>query len=195
MLPNLDLKIYLNQIHPLEDEVVEEYCTHWKQVEYKRKAFITNEGEVEQYMYFVQEGIQKSYYLNEGKEHVVAFTYPPSFSGIPESFFTQAPSNCFLQCITASRLLRIHRTQHQAMMQKHRVLETLFRIGTEQVLVGIIKRHYELLAHDIETRFKIFTSRSPHILNMIPHKDIASYLRIDPTNFSKLLKRVKINPQ
>jgi len=48
------------------------------------------------------------------------------------------------------------------------------------------------MAFNIETRFRHFMKRSPHLLNQIPHKDLASYLRINPTNFSKLLAKVKI---
>jgi hypothetical protein len=34
--------------------------------------------------------------------------------------------------------------------------------------------------------------RSPHILQLVPHKYLANYLGIDATNFSKLLNRVRI---
>jgi hypothetical protein len=60
------------------------------------------------------------------------------------------------------------------------------------VLAGLIQRHHELLAFDIEERFTAFVKRSPKLLNLIPHKDLASYLGINATNFSKLLARVKI---
>jgi hypothetical protein len=58
--------------------------------------------------------------------------------------------------------------------------------------VGVIERQHELLAFDMETRFKTFVQRSPHLLNMVSQKDIASYLRIDSTNFSKLINREHI---
>lgn len=68
---------------------------------------MTAPGETERHMYFVLDGIQKSYYLNEDKQHVIAFTYPPSFSRIPESFLTQTASNYFLETITDSSFLRL----------------------------------------------------------------------------------------
>ena len=183
---------FFNRIYPVENPLLEEYLSHWREFKIEKKAVLTAEGQTEKYMYFVLEGIQKSYYINDGKEHVIAFTYPPSFSGIPESFLTQTPSKYFLETITDSRFLRISFEKHNELMNKHRQIETLFRKATELVLIGLIERHYELLAYDIKTRFKNFTARSPHLLNMVPHKDLASYLRIDPTNFSKLLTTVKI---
>jgi hypothetical protein len=44
----------------------------------------------------------------------------------------------------------------------------------------------------IEDRYRIFTQRSAFLLQLVPHKYIASYLHIDPTNFSKLFNTVRI---
>ena len=186
------MKTFLQAIHPVADEILEDYMAHWETCAFPKKTLITAEGEIQSYMYFVLEGIQKSYYLHDDKQHVIAFTYPPSFSGIPESFFTQSPSRYFLEAITDSRFLRISFSRHQTLMQEHRPIETLFRKATEHLLIGQIERHYELMAFDIQTRFVNLIRRSPQLLNRVPHKDLASYLRIDPTNFSKLLGSVQI---
>lgn len=186
------MKEFLSKIHPVESEILDEYLSHWKEYSLAKNTMMTWKGDTERYMYFVLEGIQKSYYVNEDKEHIIAFTYAPSFSGMPESFISQAPSKYFLTTITDSRFLRISYEKHQEMMLKHRSIESLFRKGAERLLIDILTRYYELMALDIETRFKNFTSRSPHLLQMVSHKDLASYLRIAPSNFSKLLGKVKI---
>ena len=77
-------------------------------------------------------------------------------------------------------------------MQEHREIETLFRKATEFFLIGMLQRYHELMAFDIESRFKSFVKRSPHLLGIISQKDLASYLRIDSTNFSKLINSVRI---
>ncbi|MEO1051773.1 MAG: cyclic nucleotide-binding domain-containing protein [Bacteroidota bacterium] len=186
------MKEFLSNIHPVPDDILDEYITHWKPYKLSKKAIITAPGQTERYFYYVVEGIQKAYYLNNDKQHVMAFTYSPSFSGIPESFFTQTPSKYYLETITDSQFLRITFERHQEMMQKHREIETLFRKGTEFLLIGMMERYYELMAFDIESRFKSFVKRSPHLLQIISQKDLASYLRIDSTNFSKLMNSVRI---
>lgn len=188
----VSLKEFLQKIHPISEDILEQYIVHWKECAESGKTLLTSAGKTERYMYFVVEGIQKSYYLNEGKEHIIAFTYPPSFSGIPDSFLTQTPSKYYLETITESKFLRLPYKRHRGLMAKFRPIETLFRKTTEAILIGVLERHYELMAYTIEERFKAFMKRSPHLLNMIPHKDLASYLRIDPTNFSKLLSSVKL---
>lgn len=186
------LKSFLSQIHLLDDRVMDKLLAAYDEKDFKRKEILTREGQTEKYMYFVLEGIQRSYYIKEDKEHVIAFTYPPSFSGIPESFITQTPSKYYLECITDSKMLRLPYASLQKLMDEEREIERLFRKATELVLVGFIHRHYELMAYSIEERFKAFAERSPHLFGMVPHKYLASYLGMDATNFSKLLSKVKL---
>ncbi|WP_299314760.1 cyclic nucleotide-binding domain-containing protein [uncultured Aquimarina sp.] len=186
------LKKHLSSFYNVSEETLEEYISHWSEYSVSRKSVITECGRTERYLYFVKEGIQKSYFLNERKQHVMFFAYAPSFSGIVESFLTQTPSKYYLETITDSTFLRIPYAKHSQLIEKHRELETLFRIITEQFLTGIIERHHQLMAFNTEIRFKKFVKRSPHLINMVSQKDIASYLRIDPTNFSKLINTIKI---
>ena len=186
------MKTFLNSFHQVDDEILDEYISHWKPFSLPKKTIMTTPGETERYWYFVLDGIQKGYHIHEDKVHVMAFTYAPSFTGIPESFFTQTPSKYFLETITASKFIRISYERHQELMKEHREIETLFRKATEHLLVGILERYYELMAYDIETRFKSFVKRSPHLLQTISQKDLASYLRIDSSNFSKLINTIRI---
>jgi len=186
------MKEFLNSIHKVDEHILESYLAHCKPYSVPKKTIMTAPGEIERYWYFVLEGIQKSYYQEEDKQHIIAFTYPPSFSGIPESIFSQTPSRYYLETLTDSRFLRISYEKHVQLMAEHREIETLFRKATEFFLVGILERYYELMAFDIETRFRTFVKRSPHLLGVISQKDLASYLRIDSTNFSKLMNTIRI---
>lgn len=186
------MKKFLSDILEVNDKMLDEYLSHWTAHSIPKNTVITESGKTERYIYFVTEGIQKSYYLNKGKQHIMFFAYSPSFSGVIESFLTQTPSKYYLETITDSKVVRLSYEKHTQLIQEHRDLETLFRKVTEQFLLGVIERHHQLMAFNVETRFKSFMTRSPHLLNMISQKDIASYLRIDPTNFSKLINTIKL---
>lgn len=185
------LSAFIQNIHPIPEEDLESLLACCEPVSFARKEIITWEGQTEAYLYFVLEGIQRSYYVKDGKEHVIAFVYPPSFSGIPESFFTQTPSKYFLECLTPCTMLRLPYDKFSALVEDSWPLERLMRKATVQFLAGMIQRHHELLAFTIEERFEAFVQRSAHLLTMIPHKHLASYLGISPTNFSKLLNKKK----
>ena len=189
---SVSLSAFLQAVHPLEPAVMEEFVAAFSPVQFKRKTLLTREGETQRNLYFVTEGIQRSYYLKDAKEHVIAFTYPPGFTGIPESFITQTPSKYFLECLTDSQMLRISYEKLQALVEKHRSIERLFRKATEQVLIGFIDRQYELMGYSIEERLRAFLERSPHLLGMVPQKYLASYLGIDASNFSRLLGKIRM---
>src|SRR6478609_7941380 len=102
LFPFNKLYQYVNAIHPISDESWEAFVASWQPVSFKRKAVITSAGEVEKYLYFVVEGIQRGYCIHEEKEATIFFSYPHSFSGIADSFLLQKPSLQFLETITAS---------------------------------------------------------------------------------------------
>ncbi len=158
---------------------------------FKKGDFITAAGQTQRELYFVKSGVQMSYFDTENKTHVIAFTYPPNLCAIPESFSFQIPSKYFLTCITDSELDYITFEELQKLFDQSQQIERLFRRMTETVLAGMINRHIELHSMTIEERYKAFCQRSSHLLQLVPHKYIASYLSIDPTNFSKLFNTVK----
>src|SRR6185295_4682467 len=105
-------------------------------------------------LYFLKEGLQKAYFEKDGKTHVIAFTFPPAFTCIPESFLTQKPSNYSLECITASECLRISHPQMEQFAQRYPQIEKLLRRAHENVLAGIVVRYHQILAYTIEERFR-----------------------------------------
>lgn len=158
---------------------------------YKKGSFITVPGQIQREVFFVKSGIQMSYFDADHKTHVIAFTYPPNLCAIPESFSFQTPSKYFLTCLTDCEFDYLTFDELQKLFEQSQQIERLFRRITEAVLAGMINRHIELHSMTIEERYKTFCRRSPHLLQLVPHKHIASYLGIDHTNFSKLLNSVR----
>jgi CRP-like cAMP-binding protein len=182
---------YFKLFHDISTEDYSLLTDKLKPKTFKKGQLITVPGQVQKELYFVKSGVQMSYFDTDEKSHVIAFTYPPNLCAIPESFQFHKPSKCFLTSLTHSEMEYITFDELQKLFDKSRQLERLFRKMTEFVLAGIINRHIELHALTIEERYKSFCQRSPQLLQLVPHKYIASYLGIDPTNFSKLFNQVQ----
>lgn len=187
------LKKFVFQIAPLQPEVWMELEAAWQPFHAKRKTVLTRAGETENYLYFVTEGVQRAFYLhNNDKEATLVFTYPFSFSGVADSLLSRQPSRCFLETLTSSSFLRISWAQLQTLMNRHRSIEQLFFKATTHAFAGVLERQIELQCFSAEEKFRILLQRSPQVLQLIPHKYLASYLAIDASTFSKLLGSVKI---
>lgn len=183
---------YLNLFHSLGKKEYELLAENMKSKSAKKGDFLLLSGQVQRELYFVKSGVQMSYFDSDNKSHVIAFTYPPNLCAIPESFSFQTPSRYFLVCLTDSELEYITHEELQRLFDQSQAIERLFRRMAESMLGGIINRHIELHSLSIEERYRAFCNRSPHLLQLVPHKYIASYLGIDKTNFSKLFNTVKI---
>lgn len=187
------LQTFVNRIYLLPPAALGSFIKNWQPVTVKRKTILTAAGETERYLYFVVEGVQRAFYLGDAnKEATIVFSYPPSFSGVADSFLTQTPSLYFFETITASRLLRISYDEIQHQIKTHPVIEQLIFKATAFALKGALERHIELQCFTNEEKFKVLLKRSPHVLNLVPHKYLASYLGMDATNFSKLLATVRL---
>lgn len=184
---------FIQGIHPLAAKEMDALLQPWQEITVKRKTILTAAGETERYTYFVLDGVQRAFYLgDDNKEATIVFTYPPSFSGVADSFLTQTPSLYFLETLTASSLLRISHDAVLLMMDTYPAIQKLFFTATAHALKGTLYRQIELQCYTNEEKFRTLMQRSPHLLNLVPHKYIASYLGIDATNFSKLLGTVRI---
>jgi CRP-like cAMP-binding protein len=187
------MRIFVEAVHPLPQPVWDELATIWQPFAAKRKTVLTAPGEVEKHLYFVLDGVQRAFALGpNGKEATLVFTYPPSFSGVADSFLLQKPSRYFLETLTPSTFLRAPYESVHALMLKHPPFERYIRLAVSHALAGALERQIELQCYSAEEKFRVLLQRSPHVLRLIPHKYLASYLGLDATTFSKLLGSVKL---
>ncbi|MEI9946876.1 MAG: Crp/Fnr family transcriptional regulator [Chitinophagaceae bacterium] len=187
------LKQFLFAAYPLKEEEWEKMSQIWQPFECKRKTILTTAGETERYLYFVLEGVQRGFFIGDDKqEATIVFMYAPSFSGIADSFLTQTPSKFFLETLTASKFLRTTYKQIEELMNQYPNIQRMVLQLTAFVLKGVLERQVEIQCFSAEEKFKTLLKRSPHVLQIIPHKYLASYLGIDATTFSKLLGSVRL---
>jgi CRP-like cAMP-binding protein len=191
--PLLQLRQLVSGINPLTDADWEAFSKLWRPFSAKRKEIITPMGEKEKYLYFVVEGVQRVYYFDEqGREATLVFTYNPSFGGVLDSLLLQSASRYFYETLTPSVFLKAPFSELQVLMQSRPAIEILIRQGITHALSGLLTRLVELQCYSSEERFTELLKRSPHILQLVPHKYLANYLGIDATNFSKFINKIKI---
>jgi len=192
-LPLLQLKELATSIQPFTENEWNRFSDLWKPFEAKRKEQLTIPGQTERYLYFVIEGVQRVFYFDDqNREATLVFTYAPSFGGVLDSMMQGSPSKYFYETLTPSSFLRASYSDLELLSKEINGIELLLRKGLTQALSGILERLVEVQSFSSEERFIKLLQRSPHILQLVPHKYLASYLGIDPTNFSKLLNKVKI---
>lgn len=177
----------------LSDDDLDAFRSLWKLESKGRKEIITSEGEAERYMYYVISGTQRIYHIDEsGKESTLVLMYEGDFGGVLDSMLLGTPSNFFYEALSKSELMKCSVKDIREMIHSRPRLQTILEKGAAFALSGMMERMVELQSLSIEDRYRKMMNRSAHVLQRIPHKYIANYLGIDPTNFSKLINSVRI---
>lgn len=171
-----------------DQELVRPY---WRERRFPKGAMITEVGQVERWFSIVSEGVQRMFIPHDGEEVCIGFSYGHSWSGVFDSFVTQRPSRFGLQAVTDTVLLSIHHDDLRDLRERVPVLERFGRLILEELVVGRATREIEQLTLSAEERYRALLERSPHLLQLVSQKDIASYLRMTPETFSRLRAKVR----
>ena len=183
----------INNIHPLKEDDFEQFYALLKPISSKRKEILTYAGAEEKYLYFVIDGLQRMYYLDEqNREATLLFTYSGNFGGVLDSMMNHKPSKFYYETLSPSTFLRASFQQVETLAHSNLEISSLLQKGLIGAFSGVLERLVEIQCFSSEEKFKQLLQRSPHILQIVPHKYLASYIGIDATNFSKLVNSVKM---
>lgn len=183
-------KAVLGFVQPSE-EALSAFLNAWSVKVYDKHQFLTREGEVERYFYYILQGVQRLFFLSqEAHEHVLGFSYEGNFSGVADSFLAQKPAELYLQALTPSQALVIDYPSMNRLFDQYKCWERWGRLFFTQILIGRGQREIEMLTLSAEDRFKLFVKRQPLILQQVPQKYLASYLGMTPETFSRLRRKM-----
>lgn len=169
------------------------FATSWQKLHIGKNQTLTVAGNTEHNLYFVIEGVQRVFYLDEDdREATLLFTYAPSFGGVIDSLLLRQPSRFYFETLSASVLLTIAYEKLFQLMEERTAIGKFVTRALTLSLSGLLERMTELQAFSSEEKFRKLLQRSPHILQLVPQKYLANYIGIDASNFSKLINRVKI---
>jgi len=173
----------------LPELTTQQLCQQWKWDKVlSRGDYLTREGQTEQHLYFIDSGTLIIYYEQEGIEQVVGFGYENTMICSFPSFIRNLPSEYYIRAMSDVKLSGIHRNDFYRILEKDSKLESAWRKLMEEALLGRIEREVDLLTVSPKDRLQRLFTRSPHLFQRVPHKYIASYLRMAPETLSRNLK-------
>jgi len=174
------------------EELEQRFVSFWEEKHFSKGDFLTEAGRKERYFYFVLEGVQMIYLIdNKGDRRVFGFTYRGDFSGVYPSFIQNRTSDYFLECLGKTRVLAMNLENYLNLFKVYPEFNQWRCLFYQQILLGRHQREVELLMLSSEERYTKFMRRCPEPLLNIPQKYLASYLNMKPETFSRLRGKVR----
>jgi CRP-like cAMP-binding protein len=94
---NTDLFDFLNSISPLSEELKTQLSFYLKLQQFEKKTFLLKEGQTCNYIYFIQQGLVRSYYTKDGNEICSWFMKEGDVIISVDSFYNRKPSYEFIE--------------------------------------------------------------------------------------------------
>ena len=154
-----------------------------------KKEILLKEGQVCNYIYFIEQGFLRSYYVNEGKEITGWFMKENDIIVSVNSFFKRLPSYENIQAIENSTLHYVHFDELQNIYKDFIEFNIIGRVLAEMYYTLSEERLYGMRSHTAEERFNFLLDKHPEIIQRAPVGYIASYLGISLETLSRLRGR------
>lgn len=190
-----DKEKYLEEFRSVIEKKVKLRDEEWEEIRkltvfrsFKKGATVVSEHDVEQWISYVGTGFLRGYFLKEGIEHTIAFTYSKNYCASLGSFVSRRASKYYIEALSDVVLLSISYDSMQLLYDQFKSVERWGRLAAEEVLTGFEWRQAELMSFTAEERYQLFVARSPELIAKIPQKYLASYLGMTPETFSRLRK-------
>ncbi len=173
-------EILENKIHELD---------LWsKEIVLQRNELLKQSGTIDTNLYFVDSGSLRMYVITENEEHDIRFGYQGNFVAAIDSFLTGVSSDLCIQALKETHLRVIKKLDFTAMIKSSSELQDHWNNVLGALICQQMERERDLLTSSPSERYHRVLKRSPQVFQEIPHKYIASYLRMTPETLSRLKK-------
>jgi CRP-like cAMP-binding protein len=156
---------------------------------FSKGEFLCRAGRVENYIYFLNRGATRNYFLKGGKELTVDFHFEGSFVSAYYSFLTRQPSPIWIEALSEIEACAIHHQSLHGYYDQYKAGERMGRLIAERQYTRRLEREIELLSMTAEERYARLMDQYPKLVSSLSVKHLSSYLGIHPESLSRIRKQ------
>lgn len=159
-----------------------------KEMVLARNEFLKVKGSKDSNLYFIKSGSLRIYFEDEYEEQTIRLGYQNNFIAALDCFISDQPSDLYIQMIKKSELLVITKETFLGFINSDPANQMIWQTIMGQLIYQQLEREKDILTYSPKERYQRVLKRSPHLFQEIPHKYIASYLRMSPETLSRIKK-------
>lgn len=173
-------------MHPLPGEDAELFFDKWNHWVYPKEFNFLREGQIADYIWFVESGSIRIYYKKEDKEITEWLALEGEFFLSITSFFTRIPSRLIIHTLEPTVLWGIHHNDFMRLTEDHHEIEKLLRKMVTSSLILSQQRMESIQFETAHQRYQKLLQASPGIIQRVPMQYIASFLGITKETLSRI---------
>lgn len=151
---------------------------------------LESENKPAKYLYFINSGFIRAFYYQNGDQITTHINCPSGFITSFNSFINGTPAIDNIECITKCEVLRITKSDFDALCQKSKKWADFARIIYEKSLIYNEERTKDIMVLSAEKRYLKIMNENPAMIQNVPLQYIASFIGIKPESLSRIRKQI-----
>jgi CRP-like cAMP-binding protein len=179
------LFLLLQSIYPMSEGLIQHLSKAFEYCKVAKREHLLREGQVCRYMYFIDRGLVRCFHHRGNKEIVTWFYTEGSMVLSYESFYDQVPSKEYIEALEECEIYRIPYTELQYIYRAYLEANVLRAELTERYYRTLWKCFDYTRFTTANERYQFFIDNFPQWVNRVPEKDIAAFLGVTASHFSR----------
>lgn len=155
----------------------------------KKKDYLLREGEICKEIFYVQKGLLRVYIINDGKEVNTWFVKEGDFITSVNSYHKQKPSEHYIDALEDCEIISIKKSTLDFIMKNNHKAALFATNELFNKLCEYQEQASALRFMNAESRYNFLFKKHSAIFNRLSQKQLASFLGIETTYLSKIIKK------
>ncbi|WP_179353618.1 Crp/Fnr family transcriptional regulator [Winogradskyella vidalii] len=184
----------LNELVQFSEAELHDILNHFTMKSVSKNEILVKQGEICKYLYFVEQGMGRSYYLNDNQKEITQWFFGTGkFMSSADSFFQKKPSLYYLEVLEDSVLFLISKENLERLFSKYPKMEKLGRLVITEMLTNVFNKLNAIQFQTARERYDYMLAEFPDIAYQVPLGHIASYLGMAQETLSRIRSQDSIN--
>ena len=182
------IKRAIFSFHALTESEWESFSSRLLIKDLQKGDYLIREGQVENYIYFLNQGSTRNYFLKDGKDFTVDFQFKGEFVTAYFSLITREPSTIYIELLEDAQTVAIPFSVLQEGYTISHNIEKVGRLIAEYQYAKRLKKEMALLSETAEQRYAELLRKNPVLISQVSVKHLSSYLGVQPESLSRIRK-------
>ena len=177
---------FVNELSKPDKQATDELINKLHTKTYQKGAYLLEDGEKCRKIFFIDQGLTKTYFNGKDKEFIMKFFPENSMFTVLDSYIQETASNYMILALETTTITFIYKSDLEELCTKHHSIETFFRELVSYASINMMKRISEMLEENATERYNHFVKENNQLLQRISLGDLANYLGITQVSLSRI---------
>ncbi|EAH0458218.1 Crp/Fnr family transcriptional regulator [Listeria monocytogenes] len=156
------------------------------------KTLLLSEGDIANYIYFIDKGALRLWNNDDGRDITVQFFFENQIVASFESWYQKMPSIFSIESIEDTTVMALSSDAYCKLIEQFSEINTYLTQLISERFVIYTNYFLSRIKDTPEKRYQYLVNHEPELVARVPQHYIASYLGITPVSLSRIRNRIKL---